>query len=242
MRENEMKPEAAPESGSPEDLLRQVRARIADDGGWRGRLRSLSTPARLLVCVLVLACTALAVVFLLRRSDLGAYPALRMVVSLLLLVAFAVATIRFFLRPLQQRGPHIAWAGAWALLGLALPVVLALLPEAHGLVHEHPASFEGRGDDFWPRAAACLLFGVVTALPLAGLLLLVDRRDDVALGRAALVAGVAGLAGNLVLLLHCPLVARGHLVAGHATVGVAFLVLLLPLVLFRIRKDVTPGR
>ena len=83
-------------------------------------------------------------------------------------------------------------------------------------MHEHPESFEGRGADFWPRASACLLFGTLTSLPLLAALVLADRRERRPAGSLAFAAAAAGLAGNLTLLLHCPLVARGHLLVGHA--------------------------
>lgn len=216
--------------------LQQLRDRLDDERGWRGSLRSLPTPLRLLACLLVLALSALAVGLLLRRSDFPVYPALLMAMSVAALAAFALLSARAFLWPLHALEPSRMAAGIWLLLGLGFPVLLALLPEAHGFVHEHPESFEGRGADFWPRAAACLVFGLVTSLPLLALVLLADRRERPRAGRLAFAAAAAGLAANLTLLLHCPLVARGHLLAGHAGVGVVFLLLLGAAAFLRARK------
>ena len=149
-----------------------------------------------------------------------------MAAGLALLAALVAVTARLFLRPLQAPAPSRFGILGWALLGLAFPLVLHLLPEAHHLVHEHPESFEGRGADFWPRAWRCLAFGTVTALPLLAVLLMTDRRDRIGTARGVLAAATAGLAGNLLLMLHCPLVDRAHLVAGHAGVGVVFLLVL----------------
>lgn len=212
-------------TSSFEQPLRRLRTRLEKERGWRGRLRSLPTPLRLLAGLLVLALTALAIGVFRRRSDFAAYPAPLLVVNLVLLATLTLLSIRVFLWPLHRREPRALATGGWLLLALGLPVLLALLPEAHGLVHEHPESFGGRGADFWPRAAACLVFGMAMSLPLLAVLLLADRRDRRRTGRLALAAGAAGLAGNVVLLLHCPLVARGHLLAGHASVGFAFLLL-----------------
>jgi hypothetical protein len=225
-----------------EELLGQLRARLAGERGWRGRLRSLPTPVRLLAGLLVLALTALAVLLLRRRSDLAAYPVPLLVASLVLLAALALLALRAYLWPLHRRAPSAVAAGGWLLLGLGFPVLLALLPEAHDLVHAHPESFEGRGADFWPRSAACLVFGLAVSLPLLGLMLLADRRDRRGLGRLAFAAAAAGLAGNLVLLLHCPLVARGHLLAGHASVGLVYLLLLAAAARLRARRPPPSGR
>jgi hypothetical protein len=226
-------PESTPDPGS-RDLLRGLRSQLERERGWRGRLRSLPTPLRLAACLAAVVAVALAVVATVRRGDLADYPAGPMAGSLALFAALVVVAARLFLRPLQARQPgrgRILW---WALVGLLFPLALYLLPEAHHLVHEHPESFEGRGADFWPRSFRCLAFGTLTALPLLALLLLADRRDRIGFSRAALAAAAAGLAGNLVLMLHCPLVGRAHLITGHATVALIFLVALG--LAFRVRR------
>jgi hypothetical protein len=228
--------EPTPDRGPSEQSLQQLRGRLAGEKGWRGRLLSLPTPVRVGAGLVVLALTALAVGLAMRRSDFAAYPAPLMAVSLALLAAFALLSTRVFLWPLHAREPSRLAAGGWLLLGLGFPVLLAMLPEAHGLVHEHPESFEGRGADFWPRAAGCLVFGMATSLPLLALLLLADRRERRSAARLAFAAAAAGLAGNLMLLLHCPLVAREHLLVGHVGVGFVVLLLLEAVAWARLRK------
>jgi len=50
---------------------------------------------------------------------------------------------------------------------------------------------------------------------------LLDRGAHAGLGRRLLAAAAAGLAADLALELHCPIDDPGHLLAGHAAVGVA---------------------
>jgi len=208
---------------SSERALEELRVRLAAERGWRGRLRSLSTPVRLLAGLLILALTAVGVGALLRRPDFPVYPRLLMAASLLLLAVLALLSVRVVLRPLQTAEPGRVAAGLLMLLGLGVPVALALLPEAHAFVHEHPESFAGRGADLWPRAARCLAFGMLLSSPLLLWVWLADRRERWSPARLALAAAGAGLGANLYLLLHCPLVAREHLLAGHASTGIVLL-------------------
>ena len=82
---------------------------------------------------------------------------------------------------------------------------------------------------FMAKAVACFVFGGVIALPLllwAGLL---DRGGAPTRNQGLWwsSAAVAALAANLGLQLHCPITDRAHLLASHATVGVALIVLVL---------------
>ena len=52
---------------------------------------------------------------------------------------------------------------------------------------------------------------------------MLDRSRDP--DHAFLAAGAAGLTGQLVLFLHCPISDPSHLLSGHASVAVIFLVL-----------------
>jgi nitrate/nitrite transporter NarK len=73
------------------------------------------------------------------------------------------------------------------------------------------------------------------ALPFMAAVFLLDRRDRLGRRRALLVALAGGAAGNVALLLHCPLVSRDHIFAGHTTVPVFLALLLCTLVWYRHR-------
>jgi hypothetical protein len=158
------------------------------------------------------------------RADLAAYPGVRMALALIALSLVALLGWVAALRPLQR--PALGSAARWALLlGLVLvPVGLALAPEAHTA---HPASAEGTGSELVPRAVACFLYGGLFGLPLVVASVLVDRTG----GRRALVWLVsftaAAVVGNLALQLHCALTHPAHLLAGHASIGLAALLIAL---------------
>lgn len=214
------------ERSQPDDrLLAGMRTRLEAERGWRGRLRSLSTRRRVGFGIATLAALALVVGILVPRSDLDAYPTGLLAASAAALVVLAILSTLALLRPLQLRPLSARRAVLLACAALGLPAVLAW-PQAHDLVHAHPESFLGTGDDFLPRAFGCFCWGTVTALPFVALLLALDRRERRPWRDLVLFAAAGGLAGNLTLLLHCPLVASEHLYAGHATVSLGYLALL----------------
>ncbi|MEM6296703.1 MAG: hypothetical protein AAGA54_35880, partial [Myxococcota bacterium] len=152
--------------------------------------------------------------------DLGVYPGVRMVLDLgLLLIPLGFALIAF-LRPLTQ--PELAsWKRALLMVGGVVAVVLlAGLPAAH---HDHPASLEGIGEDFIPRARACFMFGTAfTALALFGLGALSRSRWWLP---GSLGIWASGLIGLIALYFHCPITHPSHLLFGHATVVLPVLAL-----------------
>ena len=117
----------------------------------------------------------------------------------------------------------LARAGA-AAIGFAVPLAMALLAPAHTV---HAASLEGQGADFWPRALACLGFGLAIAVPVLVTAWLLERFPGARPMLWVLASGLGGLAGNLALHVHCPITSMAHLLAGHASVGVVLLALLL---------------
>jgi hypothetical protein len=203
----------------PPELLEDVKVRLAAERGLGGRLRGMSTPARILCAFAVLAAVALAVLLLLPRPDLSAYPLPRLVSLVVLLAGAGITAAAAFLRPLQLP-PERSGARRTILLGaLALPVVIAVLPAAHADLAAHPACAADDGR-FLPAAAHCLLVGTLFALPLLAGLLLLDRRDGLAAARVPLLAATAALLGNLALLLYCPILSTSHRLGGHAPVAI----------------------
>lgn len=83
---------------------------------------------------------------------------------------------------------------------------------AQAATHEHASGM---------MAGACMGFGLMLGVPVYALLRLVDRGN--AFG-SLVAAAAAGLAGNFVLKAHCAIDTTGHVLLGHASVAVLFIV------------------
>lgn len=176
-------------------------------------LRSRSTPTRLTVISVALVLLVVGTFLTTPRADLGAYPHLRLIVSLVLMVVGIVAALHLGLSPLHK--PRVGRAGHWlAVLTAPLVVtIVAVLPEAHT---GHAASQTGAGADFFASALACFIFGMGIGLPALLLLRSSERRSRWTVTGALLTAAVLGAVANLALLVHCPVTNPAHLLLGHA--------------------------
>ncbi len=193
-----------------------------DDEGAFARVSSLGSSVRwmlagawvLLLCGVVLAATP--------RPDLMLYPRGRLVLELGVLLAALVLALHGALRPLTLP----AWSAGRRVVPLvAGGVSLAIwcgLPMAHA---DHPASLVGVGEDFVPRAVACLLFGLGFAALAGGGLAALSRARGRQWLPGALGVWAAALMGLAALYLHCPITHPQHLWAGHATVVVPALLI-----------------
>jgi len=193
---------------------------IRPETGIRTWMRELASPQRAAVVALVFAGAAFLTFLATPRGDLAVVSTARLVVGMTMFGLAGLAVALVILQPLHRRPLSGVVAWGIALSALALPLVFALLPEAHHERLLHPESFADEGAAFWTRAATCLVFGTLIALPIIASIVLLDRRDRLGSNRALQVAFAGGAAGNLALLLHCPLVSTTHLVLGHATVPV----------------------
>lgn len=203
-----------PRSPIPDALLAHLEERLPE--GPLDRLRSLSTRGRIVATSLLGAIVLLAMGIAMRRADIAWYPVPRLLAEGALQVAMALTAGWLVLRPLY-RAPLSRWVlMAVIAAALATPFVLASLPAAHQAVE---VSLGGAGDDWVRRALACFTFGLVWTAPLLVVLRLSDRLPT--RGTALASAGAAGSVASVALLLHCPLTHPAHLVAGHATVGLA---------------------
>lgn len=195
-------------------VLDGLHARMAAERGPLGWWRSQPTGRRRALGLTVVLGSALAFGLLRPRPDLAVFPMPRM---LALVGIYAVVGALASLGALgSRRAPVVRPRLAWAALAVALVVSvgLAALPPAHSA---HPASLGGTGAALVPRALACLGVGAGVALP--GLLVLgLGARATGHSLRAPWVLGAAAgaLAGQLALQLHCPVVASGHRLLGHA--------------------------
>lgn len=202
------------------DLFTCVQARLEREVGIRAWFRSQTTRRRFALVAIVLAFSIAPA--LAQRAAKGPVSAL-LAVSLALLATALLLAIPAVLRPLSRplRRMRVLAVAAGS---LALPFALAGLSPVAGSA-EHVAS----------RASACFLYGAALSLPVFVLLSLLDRAEQVHLPSLALLAGTCGLAANLALRLHCPSEEPIHLLLGHATIGVAWLLLSCAPSLFRKR-------
>lgn len=209
--------QSSTEAIEPGELLARVSADIERDVGARAKLRSLPTRARaslLLIAVVVLL--AGSQLLLGPREDVGVYSAPWFwLLAAALCVAIAIGTLRLS-RGLTAPLSASARDGQAALALLLVPAVVALLaplgaPEA------------ARIDDAWGSSSlACFSYGAVLVAPLLMLGWLVERRDGVSLAVVVAAGALAGVAANLLLFAHCSSAHLGHLMLGHASIGVAW--------------------
>jgi hypothetical protein len=210
--------EPAVGESSVEALSARLSLRLGREHGPLAWLRGLATPARLALALGLVALLGALALLAMPRVDLAVYPAGRLVLAVVGLLAVGGAAVLGALRPLQR--PELP-VRRWAIvLGVALgvPFILAALPQAHML---HQASLQGTGADFVKRALGCFIFGLEVGVPVLLLVRALDR-GPLQPRRFVLAAALAGVAANLVLEMHCPVTAPSHLLAGHATVGLAF--------------------
>ena len=189
-------------------ILGGLESQIAVDRGALAWLRSRPTPWRIAVAAIPL----LAIGVMTTGHPL-AYPPLLHVGISLALIAAAGLTLPPSLRPAHRPPP-----GRWrvALLAgatVAVPVAVALVPSS-AAAPSHAASHGG--------AWACFVWGCAIALGVATSWWAVDRTPGSSARRALLAAGAAGVVGNLFLHGRCGAVDAGHLLLGHASVSIAW--------------------
>lgn len=182
---------------------------------WLTRLRELKTHVRVLLAVGF--AFGVAAIFLLLagyRTDLSAKTIIRYAV--LMLGLFALNALVF---SVGLRGPHeppVRWKMTLAIgAGLLVPIVLSLLPGLW-LDPELPAE---------PEIFMCVIPGLVTGIIVAVLVWLLQRSTAPIWGRLLSVMVGGGITGFAMLQLHCPARDAEHLLVGHASVGVAMVLL-----------------
>jgi hypothetical protein len=74
----------------------------------------------------------------------------------------------------------------------------------------------------WGSPSTCFSYGAALVAPFLLLYWLFERRDNVPLTVLVSAGGLAGIAANLLLHAHCPSAHLGHLLLGHASIGVAW--------------------
>jgi hypothetical protein len=202
----------------PGDLFALVDQDVRRETGLRARLRELPTRVRTVALGAVAgALLAWQLLFHLRPDVGGPEPTY----SHALFWGLALGLMGAFL------------GGAfWLLRGASAPVrsegrtrlimlALLLLPALAALVAPLGTSSADLLAAFG-KPGLCFTYGAALVLPIVALYWLFERRDRVP-GTALVSAGaLAGIAANLLLQAHCPSENLGHLLLGHASIGVAW--------------------
>ena len=201
MFEDAGRPEADPR------LLERIAAKLAADARPVRPVASGWMRAAGLVAIAAAVAAAGAVLLGLRGLHrLGAGQAALILGLLLVLVALAGSVAAAQMVPGARR-PVSAWVLMASSAGV-LAVLFGLLLHDYSTVR------------FIPQGLACLTAGLLNALPAAALAWLVLRRgfvlDTVAAGAAA--GLLAGLAGVVMLELHCPILQAPHVMVWHVAV------------------------
>jgi hypothetical protein len=203
---------AAPATAIPADPPRwaEMATLVEHEVGWRAWLRSRSTPWRRGAGVVGFALVTLLGLRHL-RADIAVMPVLELAG---LLAAFALTASVALRRALTVSGGARPSLDRWLLAAaLGVPVVLSFV-RTSALT---PAAADGTA--FVHQACGCFLYGSLITAPLAVLIWAMDRGGG-SRSQPLLAAAVAGLAANAALTLHCPHGGAGHLLLGHAAIGV----------------------
>jgi hypothetical protein len=201
-------------------MLLRVEQQLARPVGWVERIRQASTRTRSVALFGIAAAIVSLATMTLSRVDLSSYPLPHLIGSIAALIAAALAAGAVVLRPIHRR-PLPGWLlGVLAGFAVITPGVIASVPT---VPRDHPALELGTGEHLFAAALSCFAIGMTFALLLVCAAWLVERSG--LRRRAATVLGLvgAGAIGNLVLILHCPIVAPAHKLLGHASISAVLL-------------------
>lgn len=216
--QTEPRPDA---SGEFDDLFARIEADIERERGLAARLRALPRWLAIALAVGLILLFAALWLWLWPRSDMHLYPDWRLLLELAALAALSISAVHTFLSSPRLCPTHEPLIALRLLGHLIVALAIVFMPPAH---LTEPYLSAGTGSMLWPCATACLSIGTSAALPVLGLILLLDRGSamQVPLTRMLAPAG-AWLGGMLVLQLHCPILAHEHQLLGHAGVLVPVL-------------------
>lgn len=190
-----------------EKLLTGTHERIKADRGLLAWLRCRPTSQRFGMALLALAGLMALTLWRFQRPDFASYPAPRMAITFSVYLVALALSIRELVRPLYTRGR----TELFIVLTGALPLLVAALPASPRF---EDALAVGHGHD-------CIPVGMLAGFALMLIVRAFDRAPRVGTGPALLLGNTAGLFGNLVLMLHCPIDRPTHLLVTHALLGVA---------------------
>jgi len=191
-----------------EKLLTGTHERIKADRGVLAWLRCRPTGQRFGLVLLALAGLMALTLWRFQRPDFVTYPAPRMALTFSVYLVALALSIRELVRPLYTARGRTE---LFIVLTAALPLLVAALPAA---ARFEDAPTIGHGHD-------CIPVGMLAGFLLMLIVRAFDRAPRVGTGPALLLGNTAGLFGNLVLMLHCPIDRPAHLLVTHALLGVA---------------------
>ena len=198
----------------PGDLFALIDREVAQEVGLRARLRALPTRVRAGALLCVALALLLFELLLHRRPDFAEYsPAVFWSVVLVFGAALVVGVLRVTRgasAPLRAQGRGRAVAVAL----LAAPALASLVAPLGSGTPEMAAA--------WGNPAVCFAYGAALVAPFLLLYWLFERRDAVPATVLISAGALAGIAANLLLHAHCPSAHLGHLLVGHASIGVAW--------------------
>lgn len=203
-------------------LLSQTQLQVSREWGLFAWLRSRKTPVRLALGLSVALIPAAAQLAFAHRTDLFDYPLARLLAATAAYLVAAVLATTALLSPLYR--PR-SFRGLWAVAAISfgLPFVVAALAPAHD---QHISTASDMQHSFIVQAWICLRYGTLLSLPAVLLFFAMDRQLGKGRRFLTLTAGMGTVAGNFVLLLHCPNDQPAHQLLGHATVGLLLFVLI----------------
>lgn len=201
-------------------LFAGVERVVAAEHGPAAWMRARPTGFRVALGLGAVVLLVLAVLAIVPRMDLGTYPPERLASALLALSIALVMLLFGTLRPLHRPAPP-RWT-TWVALAASIGVPIALALFERGVVPGTPPQIAAAATSPL-MALRCFAFGALVAVPVLLLWRALDRAPKGTADRLLLGAGGAGIAANLALQAHCAIAHPLHLLAGHATVVLAYL-------------------
>jgi hypothetical protein len=206
-------------SGAADDLFQGLAQRLERERGPRAWLRELPSSVRMGVLLVLALGLLVGQLGWSRRVDFSEYsPSVFWGVVGLLFAALCWGSwqlVRGASAPL--RSPGSQRASTWALL--LLPALAALLVPLGA-----PASASVAPEAQLPLwgSVACFNYGAALVLPFVALAWLFERRERMPWQALVSAGALAGITANLLLHAHCASEHLGHLLLGHASIGLAW--------------------
>ncbi len=197
------------------ELLIKTETRISMDATASGWLKSRRTWVRALLAVASGTLIFVYVLMWMRRPDFDAYPRERMLLTIGMMLGLMVASLWMGLRSLG-RPPLPTWLQrGLTTVGVVAAFLLAAMPSGY-LTPQQFVSMELID----VLGTPCFFLGLLFGVPVYALARVLDRGANPF--SAILAALAAGLTGNLVLDVHCPRSDPTHLLFGHFSVVLVF--------------------